>query len=80
MTTAPSPPVPLLPHAPHAPLYVLAVTDSAERPCGTQVQMVRDDSSITTCAAFISDADTLAAGSHNGEIRIIDALDGEVGM
>ena len=44
-----------------------------------QVQCVRDDSSVATCVAFVGGADIVAAGSHSGEIRMLDATAGEVG-
>ncbi|GAX77992.1 hypothetical protein CEUSTIGMA_g5434.t1, partial [Chlamydomonas eustigma] len=43
-----------------------------------QVQSIRDDSSIATCVAFVGGADIVAAGSHSGEIRMIDASAGDV--
>ena len=43
-----------------------------------QVQSVRDDSSVATCVTFVGGADIVAVGSHSGEIRMIDAVAGEV--
>lgn len=39
---------------------------------------MRDDSSVATCVAFVGGSDIVAAGSHTGEIRMIDAGAGEV--
>ena len=43
------------------------------------VRSMRDDSAMMTCAAFVGgDGDRVLAGSHEGELRLFDVMNGDI--